>query len=66
VLEIQPERPEAREAAVRILLQRARRQEAAGEPKAAMATYEEIMEIAPGTEEAEEAYLRLRLETVGE
>jgi tetratricopeptide (TPR) repeat protein len=47
-----------------LLLQLARLDEKRGNLKAALATYQKIIEISPGHEEAEEAYLRLRLEAL--
>lgn len=46
---------------VNLLLQLARLQESQGNGKEAMETYKKIVEISPGHQEAEEAYLRLRL-----
>ena len=46
---------------VNLLLQLARLQESQGNVKEAMETYRKILEISPGHQEAEEAYLRLRL-----
>jgi tetratricopeptide (TPR) repeat protein len=46
---------------VNLLLQLARLQESQGNVKEAMETYKKIVEISPGHQEAEEAYLRLRL-----
>jgi tetratricopeptide (TPR) repeat protein len=46
---------------VDLLLQLARLQESQGNVKEAMETYKKIVEISPGHQEAEEAYLRLRL-----
>ncbi len=46
---------------VNLLLQLARLQESQGNAKEAMETYRKIVEISPGHQEAEEAYLRLRL-----
>lgn len=46
---------------VDLLLQLARLQENLGNVKEAMETYKKILEISPGHQEAEEAYLRLRL-----
>jgi len=44
-----------------LLLQLARLQENQGNAKEAMETYKKVLEISPGLQEAEEAYLRLRL-----
>ena len=44
-----------------LLLQLAKLQESQGNVKEAMETYKKIVEISPGHQEAEEAYLRLRL-----
>jgi tetratricopeptide (TPR) repeat protein len=46
---------------VNLLLQLARLQETQGNVKEAMETYKKVVEISPGHQEAEEAYLRLRL-----
>jgi tetratricopeptide (TPR) repeat protein len=46
---------------VNLLLQLAKLQENQGNTKEAMETYKKVVEIAPGHQEAEEAYLRLRL-----
>jgi predicted Zn-dependent protease len=46
---------------VDLLLQLARLQETQGNAKEAMETYKKVVEISPGHQEAEEAYLRLRL-----
>jgi tetratricopeptide (TPR) repeat protein len=46
---------------VDLLLQLARLQENQGNVKEAMETYKKVVEISPGHQEAEEAYLRLRL-----
>jgi tetratricopeptide (TPR) repeat protein len=46
---------------VNLLLQLARLQEDQGNVKEAMDTYKKVVEISPGHQEAEEAYLRLRL-----
>ncbi len=46
---------------VNLLLQLARIQETQGNAKEAMETYKQVVEISPGHQEAEEAYLRLRL-----
>ena len=46
---------------VNLLLQLARLQENQGNVKEAMETYKKVVEISPGHQEAEEAYLRLRL-----
>jgi tetratricopeptide (TPR) repeat protein len=46
---------------VTLLLQLARLQEKLDNVKAAMETYKKVVEISPGHQEAEEAYLRLRL-----
>ncbi len=46
---------------VNLLLQLARLQENQGNAKEAMETYKKVLEITPGHQEAEEAYLRLRL-----
>jgi tetratricopeptide (TPR) repeat protein len=46
---------------VNLLLQLAKLQENQGDVKEAMETYKKIVEISPGLQEAEEAYLRLRL-----
>ena len=46
---------------VTLLLQLAKLQENLGNGKEAMETYKKILEISPGHQEAEEAYLRLRL-----
>jgi tetratricopeptide (TPR) repeat protein len=46
---------------VNLLLQLARLQENQGNVKEAMETYKKVLEISPGQQEAEEAYLRLRL-----
>jgi tetratricopeptide (TPR) repeat protein len=46
---------------VNLLLQLARLQESQGNVKEAMETYKKIVEISPDHQEAEEAYLRLRL-----
>jgi len=46
---------------VNLLLQLARLQENLGNGKEAMETYKKVLEISPGHQEAEEAYLRLRL-----
>ncbi len=64
ILKQSPGHKEALKALVRLLMERGRAQEAAGDLKAALETYQEIMTLAPGTEEAEEAYLRLRLKAV--
>jgi tetratricopeptide (TPR) repeat protein len=47
---------------VNLLLQLARLQENQGNTKEAMETYKRVLEISPGLQEAEEAYLRLRLQ----
>ena len=47
-----------------LLLQLAKLDEKRGKLKEALATYQRIIEISPGHEEAEEAYLRLRLEAL--
>ncbi len=64
ILEIEPEHEEVKEALVRLLVQRARRQEAARDIDSAMATYMEAIDLAPGNEEAAESFLRLRLQKV--
>jgi tetratricopeptide (TPR) repeat protein len=64
IMKADPEHEEAKGALVRLLLERARRQEAGGRIDPAMATYMEVLEISPGNQEAEESYLRLRLEKV--
>jgi len=46
---------------VNLLLQLAKLQENQGNVKEAMETYKKVVEISPGHQEAEEAYLRLRL-----
>jgi tetratricopeptide (TPR) repeat protein len=46
---------------VNLLLQLARLQESQGKMKEAMETYKRILEISPGLQEAEDAYLNLRL-----
>jgi predicted TPR repeat methyltransferase len=46
---------------VNLLLQLGRLQEKLGNVKEAMETYKKVVEISPGHQEAEEAYLRLRL-----
>jgi tetratricopeptide (TPR) repeat protein len=46
---------------VNLFLQLARLQENQGNAKEAMETYKKVLEISPGLQEAEEAYLRLRL-----
>jgi tetratricopeptide (TPR) repeat protein len=47
---------------VNLLLQLARLQESQGKVKEATETYKRVLEISPGLQEAEDAYLRLRLE----
>jgi len=64
MLEQNPGHKEALKSVVRLLMERGRAQEAAGDLKAALGTYQEIMTLAPGIEEAEEAYLQLRLKAV--
>jgi tetratricopeptide (TPR) repeat protein len=54
----------ARPKDIDLLLQLARTQETLGELDKALETYERIIHISPGHEEAEEAYLRLRVEGV--
>jgi tetratricopeptide (TPR) repeat protein len=46
---------------VNLLLQLARLQESQGNAKEALETYKRVLEISPGLQEAEDAYLRLRL-----
>jgi predicted Zn-dependent protease len=46
---------------VNLLLQLARLQDSQGNVKEAMETYKRVLEISPGLQEAEDAYLRLRL-----
>jgi tetratricopeptide (TPR) repeat protein len=46
---------------VNLLLQLARLQESQGNTKEAVDTYKKVLELSPGHQEAEEAYLRLRL-----
>lgn len=62
IQEILKTRPED----VSMLMQLARLYEKLGKPKEALATYRRIVEISPDNEEAEEAYLRLRLEVLPE
>ena len=49
---------------VPLLLQTARLEEKLGRRKEALASYEKVIELSPGHEEAEEAYLRLRLKVL--
>ncbi len=49
---------------VTLLLQLAKLDEKRGKLKEALAAYKKVIEISPGHEEAEEAYLRLRLEAL--
>ncbi len=49
---------------VTMLLQLARLQEKRGTPVEALATYKKILDLSPDNEEAEAAYLRLRLEVL--
>lgn len=57
ILKIQPKN-------VKLLLQLARLYENQGRPKEALTIYGQVINLSPGHEEAEEAYLRLRLKTL--
>ncbi len=57
---------EEKQGDIQMMLQLARLQEKLGRIDEALGLYKRVIEISPGQQEAEEAYLRLRLETVKE
>ena len=64
VLDLSPDRKEAKEGYLRTLLILAQFQEKTGKKKESLDSYKKILDIEPDNTKAEEAYLRLRFESL--